>query len=361
MIIKRTYYKSSRTWVNKKSEMSKKSTTDIKKTKKVKEKKSKSSIIKDSLKTQCFSLKDDLKKDIKDDLKNSLKKDFTTIYNVTLKDLILKNDQGEIYDDDDESTLEFNYLEFLKNKLDLVPKNKKFLKIASIDIGRKNFAQYFEKVDIKQLYLLRDYYDRIPKDKRRKVKGPVSSEMEALINFTCLSGKRICMGVYDLCPPTTKKGDPPYCMETRKNVIAHLEKYRKKWDSCDIIIVEQQFHSSFGKGSSQSNIKAIKVGEGVLMWFMINYGDKIRDNSKVIEYFGSPYKTQILGAPEKMKKPQRKAWSVKKANEICTNRGDLKGLAKLKKKKSTGQKLDDVSDTIIQLQAYKIKKLICGF
>lgn len=130
----------------------------------------------------------------KDDLKNSLKKDVVTIYNVTLKDLILKNDQGEIYDVD-ESTLEFNYLEFLKNKLDLVPKNKKFLKIASIDIGRKNFAQYFEKVDIKQLYLLRDYYDRIPKDKRRKVKGPVSSEMEALINFTCLSGKRIRMGV----------------------------------------------------------------------------------------------------------------------------------------------------------------------
>lgn len=227
--------------------------------------------------------------------------------------------------------------------------------IGSIDIGRRNFAQYFEKVNLNSLLGISQDYNNLPRDKKRKVKGPVSIEMRDIIDRVCNSGKVLDMGVYDLCVATEKKGDPPLDIETRKNIIAHLERCRDKWSLCDIIIIEQQFFSSFGGARTEGNIKAIKVGEIVLTWFLITYPEK------QIEYFGSQYKTQILGAPDKLTKPQRKKWSIEKTKEILTNRNDEKYLNLLTSTKKSGQKLDDVSDALCQCQAYKLRKLVCKF
>jgi hypothetical protein len=230
--------------------------------------------------------------------------------------------------------------------------------IASFDVGRKNFAQYVEKVPVKKIRQLRSEYASLPYQERRRVKGYMSKCMEKILNDVTNCGERLEMGVYDLC--TTSDPDPPYDMGTRWSLVRHLESFRHIWDQCDVFLIEQQYFSTFTpKGRKQkgteANVKAIKVGEGVLMWFMIHYPDR------EVLYFGSQFKTQILGAPASLTKSQRKSWSIKKAKEIFEKRGDADALEQFRKTKKSGQKLDDVSDALTQCQAYKFRCLVAEF
>lgn len=57
-------------------------------------------------------------------------------------------------------------------------------------------------------------------------------------------------------------------------------------------------------------------------------------------------KGQALGAPKGLKYKELKSWSVAKARELLTARGDRHGLDLLKK-----GKVDDLADTIVQAEA----------
>ncbi|MFO0089733.1 MAG: hypothetical protein ACK518_02895, partial [bacterium] len=65
--------------------------------------------------------------------------------------------------------------------------------------------------------------------------------------------------------------------------------------------------------------------------------------------FPSYYKTKVLGAGKGMAKRERKLWAVNKAMEILADRDDQSTIDDITSRK----KRDDVSDTIVQLQAYK--------
>ena len=80
---------------------------------------------------------------------------------------------------------------------------------------------------------------------------------------------------------------------------------------------------------------------------------------KEIVEFPAYHKTQLLGAPKTekkngklsaMSKPQRKKWSVQQAVDILCKREEMNIVDKI----DSVSKRDDLADTFLQLQAYKI-------
>jgi len=269
--------------------------------------------------------------------------------------------------------------------------SKEKIILASFDVGKKNFAQYVEECDVKSLYSLRDRYRALPKTKQRRVKGKMNDDIADILKEVCLRGTRIQTGVFDL---RDDKESNDLDMATRKNIVDHLEKYIWLWNKCDGFIIEQQFFAKFNqKGSrgskTQANIDAIKIAEGILVWFISMYP------TKEVAYFSSTFKTQMLGAPP-LKEKERKKWAIEKAKEIYTRRDDadavkLYDLAETVKGKRMNsekkiqdylsnfsgqgedirevgekvirykQKLCDISDATLQLQAFKYRTFIGEF
>lgn len=154
-----------------------------------------------------------------------------------------------------------------------------------------------------------------------------------------------------------KKGNGPLDIQTRKNLAEYLQSIHDVFEDVDIVRIEQQYFNTFSRGKKKAgaNMNAIKLAEDVMFWFLLNFPEKD------IDYFGSQYKTQVLGAPEKLTKPQRKKWSVGIATQIFTMRGDEEALDGYKRKKGVKTKNDDKSDTVIMCQAFKYRTYIAKF
>ena len=234
------------------------------------------------------------------------------------------------------------------------------IRIASFDIGLRNFAQYVEEVDVATIQKLNTRYKSLPAKLQRRVKGQMNDAIREILDELFMCGKRIELGVYDL--NVCDDADPPYEMDARRSVIAHLESFRDVFNTCDIIVIEQQYFSTFTPGKlkktagTEANVKAIKIAESVMSWFLIRFP------YKEVVFFGSQFKTQTLGAPDNLTKPQRKKWSIEKATDILTKRGDVYALDCMKRSKKIGkQKQDDVCDALIQCQAYKFRVLVGEF
>lgn len=275
-------------------------------------------------------------------------------------------------------------------------KKEGVIRIASFDIGKKNFAQYVEDMSTEELEKLEVEYKSLPKTKQRRIKGAMYPEIKNILERVYLCGTRVQTGVYDLRDDkTSDKLD----MATRQNLRSHLASFDGLWETCDIFIIEQQFFRTWSGGKrsagTEANVDAIKIGEAVIMYLLDNYP------FKEVSYFGSQNKTQILGAPWKMSKPQRKKWAVDKAEEIYRLRGDedmvqvydlkdrvfrkrinteekfqefldtFSGKSKDSKclaRQILGgcvggekQKMDDVADVVVQLQAYKYRTFVAQF
>ena len=227
------------------------------------------------------------------------------------------------------------------------------MRIASFDIGKKNFAFYIEEFEPETLSSLQNINVR----NRYNLDQSPTTEMAELLRSIYLNGKTILHKNLDLTKNCDKKLnlDP----ETFYNMNDVLDEYSEYWDECDIFLVEQQMQ--FGKG--KRNPMAQKLGQHCYSYFTFKYGR----NKKVIE-FPAYYKTQVLGAPKinvgnykngnikwkGMSKPERKKWSVAKAKEILEERGELDVLQGIK----TVAKKDDLADTLTQLQAFKFLRFV---
>lgn|SRR5579862_1728345 len=270
------------------------------------------------------------------------------------------------------------------------------IRLASIDIGYCNFAQYVEEFSINDMRKLEGRFRNLPSFKKTRVKGVISKEVKSILHDLCTSAKRIQIGVYSFADEDTDGLND----DIRVKLLKHLNNFIYLWDTCDIFVIEQQFFNSLqfkSKGRMSTkvgcNIGAIKVAESVYMWLFNKYHP-----FKIITYFGSQFKTQILGAPAKLNKPQRKQWSVENAKKIFNDRGDkhminifeLSEGVKRKQMKTEDkinqfkeeyslnseecseedilyladkiirekQKLDDPADTVNQAQAFKFKTMI---
>lgn len=269
------------------------------------------------------------------------------------------------------------------------------IRIASIDVGSVNFAQYIGDTDILKTIELAKRYAALPKTKQRRVKGKMNDEIKEILDEVCLAGKRVETGVFNFRGEESVKLD----METRRNAILHLRKYKDVWDMCDVFVIEQQYFRTFkpkgGKGGgTEANVDAIKMGELVCGWFLDHYP------TKTVMYFNSTFKTQIMGAPNGLTKPQRKKWAVEKTREIYELRKDeemieifllkdrlfrkripneekiqfyldtfpgvqedTKRLAKqmIQIRSEDRQKLDDIADALVQCMAFIFKYLVAVF
>ena len=220
--------------------------------------------------------------------------------------------------------------------------------IASFDIGSVNFAFYVEEMDRDKLEKLKN----ITKLGRYNANGTPTKSMQKILDSVCKNGKSILHKNSNLTKDCVKgKSLDP---NTFHNMTDLLDSYSDYWDKCCCFVVEQQM--SFGK--MKRNPKALKLGHHCQSYFMFHYS-----RFKEVIEFPAYHKTQVLGC-EKIRgkqckngnyrwksvdKPTRKKWSVVKATEILTCRGEEETINNIK----TKAKKDDLADTLTQLQAFK--------
>lgn len=210
------------------------------------------------------------------------------------------------------------------------------VRAASIDIGSKNLGLYIEDFDV-------DVLQSIPKVKCKidRSTGLPSEDYLSLLYKVYKEGSRVVHEKIDM----TK--EPFKCRDYKDdnvllNIIAYLDRYKKLWDTCAIFVLERQM---------KKNYVASKIQWIIYSYFVNRYGP-----FKVVTDIQASRKTKILGAPLKMTKPKRKDWAVSEAIKILKVRGDLRGLTDLEKK---GKK-DDLGDSLVQLQAFKVLLFIEG-
>jgi len=235
--------------------------------------------------------------------------------------------------------------------------------VCSIDIGKKNFALTVEEIDQQALSTISDLSDNL----KYNSDGTLTPAFQEIINKVYQSGKIVYTNNHDLTQNTTST---KYLdREIFYNMNALLDSLSAEYlEKCLFVIVEQQM--AFGK---MHNTMALKLGQHCQSFFLLKFGR----NQNVIE-FPSYHKTQVLGA-QKVKtttktglvrykpidKPARKKWSVVETRKLLNLRNDIQTLQlldgvdakdtsdKKKKKKTKKIKADDISDTILQLQAWK--------
>jgi hypothetical protein len=224
--------------------------------------------------------------------------------------------------------------------------------ICSVDVGKVNFCFYVEEMDKKMLQSIQN----LPLKFRYNEDGTPTESMEKLLKKVYMNGKTILHVNSDLTK-NCKKGkylDP----ETFHNMTDLLDSYGEYWDKCSIFIIEQQmaFRGVY-------NTMALKLGQHCNSYFRIRYG-----RFKMVIEFPAYHKTSVLGAKKiegkkykngnkrwkTIDKPARKKWSIAKATEILTERGEESIITNLK----TKAKKDDLSDTLCQLQAFKYLNFI---
>jgi len=230
--------------------------------------------------------------------------------------------------------------------------NPNIVWIASIDIGKKNFAFYIEEFDKSLIISL----PRVAKNSRYKIDGTPTPAFENIVRKVCDNGKVILYENNDLTEGCDKDAylDP----ETFHNMTDLLDTYVEYWDQCDAFVIEKQMSFSKIGAKTRNNTMAVKLGQHCWSYFSFKYG-----RFKEIIEFPAYNKTQILGAKKTiiekgkkkgmyktMDKPERKKWSVQKAIEILNDRKDCDTLDMIKSKR----KKDDLGDVLCQLQAFKI-------
>ena len=211
-----------------------------------------------------------------------------------------------------------SYFFFLFKLVPLFPKS--MLRIATVDIGRKNFAHHVEDVLLTGphgIFQLEADYARLPRLRKRRVQGPLSSEISALLDRICRSGTTVHQDVVDLrADPPLKKLD----LTTRNNLFLYLNTLLSLWKTCDLVVIEQQYFSTFtprgrrGK-KTEANVDAIKLAECCYSWFRITFSPEELE----LVFYGAQNKTKILGAPPSLTKHQRKKWAVVKMQDVLSS------------------------------------------
>ena len=218
--------------------------------------------------------------------------------------------------------------------------------IASFDIGKKNFSFYIEECNLDDFSSL----SNIPKKNRYNPNGTCTDEFETLLKKVYCNGKKMLLRNLDITEGTNKEKyfDSDLC----HNLTEVLDTYSDYWEKVDYIVVEQQM--SFG---TKVNTMALKIAQHCESYFMIRYG-----RTKKIVEFPSYHKTQVMGSEKIEKvtkagkktyknvdKPARKKWAIETAYGILTEREDFDTIDEI----TSSKKKDDLSDVIVQAQAFK--------
>ena len=196
---------------------------------------------------------------------------------------------------------------------------------AGFDIGMRNFA--FAVVDIdtinneKNIQSIDTVYEYFQIVDLQNIDVTVST---AMTNNDEKGSKKT----------TRTKIKATEMMDIFRNVYEVLDSFQHLWNECEFFVIEQQMQFRHA-----SNIKALKLSQHVISYFLLKLPLK-----KVVEY-PSYHKTQIWKAPYKLKKHERKKWSIETVQELLMKKNEEDVLASFKKK-------DDVCDCILMVLAY---------
>ena len=207
------------------------------------------------------------------------------------------------------------------------------LRIGAIDPGKRNFAFSILCFDLSGAAEL-----AIPKKKDRyEATGEPTSAFRDVLDRIWTMPYTV-EAIENVQLSSTDKG---YHVgsQTLVALTVVLDRYVSMWDACDVILIEKQM--GFGKAH---NTLGLRIAQHCLSYFLIRYA-MFKD---VVEY-PAYHKTQILGAPKGLSKPQRKKWSVEQVKHILSMK-DPSVLGKW----STFKKKDDVSDCVCMCFSYLI-------
>lgn len=207
--------------------------------------------------------------------------------------------------------------------------------VASFDIGRLNFAFCIEKFDETVLQGMHC----IPKSRRYTKEGDSTCEFNELMGNVCSEGDLVLHRNVNI-----SDCDGVFTDKLLINMYNVLEENSSYFDKCNIILIEQQM--SFG--SNKTNTVALKLAQHCHSYFIFKYQDQ-----KEIISFPAYHKTKLFDK-RKMTKPERKKWATTKLFEILLERGDVQSLDFIQSEK----KKDDLSDVVLQIQAFKFLRYI---
>ena len=191
--------------------------------------------------------------------------------------------------------------------------------IASLDVGKRNFAITITEYNIKTLHTLREVYNVC---KYTEVTDGVCNNcsivMMDLIDFIGYTNRIVSQDIY-------------------VNIIDYLDRIKCWLDVCLTVVIEAQV---------KMNPEAMKIEMVIYTWLVMKY--KL---TKDIIQFPSRLKYFETDMPKTIKtKYNRKKWACLKMNEILTlnkNESAVKYIFNTHKSKK-----DDLSDTILQSIAF---------
>lgn len=232
------------------------------------------------------------------------------------------------------------------------------MRIASFDIGKKNFCFCIEEFDVAKLGQTADQVCREGKivlwenhDLTKGVDVKKEDDENDEVGQDPSEKKKGKKGKVKDKKKGEKKKKPPQTLDPRIycNMTSVLSRHNAEWDTCDVFLIEQQMSfGGGGRGKGVINGMAIRLGQHCFSYFSIRYGI-----AKTIIEYPSYNKTQLLGAPKKMKKTDRKKWACEMAAHIMSLR-DLEDKDDKFAFFLDSKKQDDLADVVCMTQAYKM-------
>jgi hypothetical protein len=243
------------------------------------------------------------------------------------------------------------------------------MRVLSIDIGVHNTAFYLEEFDENEIKNVIKKHNISKSEKRYDLNGCTIGNYKKIVDDICQIGECIFVEKLNL---SNKKG-VAFDLQIFINLTYFLDTHKHIMKTVDTVVIEQQL---------KTNPMAQRVEQHCISWFTFNYLD-----SKEIIVFPSRNKYLMLGLPKtifdekkkivrKLTKNERKKWACEYTLSILTtkintynsvsdrdtnteneNVINCKQLLEYIFHKNSDKK-DDISDTICQLNAYKIKKYL---
>ncbi|AHA46090.1 putative RuvC-like Holliday junction resolvase [Insectomime virus] len=236
-------------------------------------------------------------------------------------------------------------LKTLKSFDELV-KDRENIQVASFDVGWKAFAWSVGEWDVPFLQQQREKFfgTRYKKDRKKgtKIYGEV-------LHAVALNEKRVDIDVYDI-----SSDDKKLDIQVRLNLFSLLQEKKYLWDPVSIVVIEQQFCTSFGgakkqKTSEGTNMDAVKLSECLMSWMLMQYG-----STKSIVFVPTASKTNILGAPKMPKKLDRKKWVLAQVLSWAKEKGDEGELEKFEESKIVFDMADSKAQGIATVFKYVV-------
>lgn len=221
------------------------------------------------------------------------------------------------------------------------------MRILSIDIGVHNMAFYIEEFDPTKLTCL-----KFSRSARYTAElKTCTPEFKIWQDKVFQNGTTIYLEKCNLSPD---KGNL-FNLHTFINLTSHLDGMIDFIQICDIIVIEMQLNK---------NPMCMRLEQHIISWITFQFLD-----NKEIVVFGASNKTRVIGCPSKIMSVKKKRWikttksyykkwSCTIADHIMTLRNDIPTHDFIFQKNKS--KADDLSDVVVQLQAFKIKRYVDG-